>query len=35
MPPQVSFDRPYLMVVTDRATGGPVFMARVADPTAR
>jgi hypothetical protein len=35
MPPQVSFDRPYLMVATDRATGEPLFMARVADPTAR
>jgi serine protease inhibitor len=35
MPFQVSFDRPYLMVVTDRATGEPLFMARVADPTAR
>jgi serpin B len=35
MPSQVSFDRPYLMVVTDRATGEPLFMARVADPTAR
>ena len=35
MPFQVSFDRPYLMVVTDRATGEPLFMARVAYPTAR
>jgi len=35
LPPQVRFDRPYLMVVTDRATGEPLFMARVADPTAR
>jgi serine protease inhibitor len=32
LPPQVRFDRPYLMVVTDRATGEPLFMARVADP---
>ena len=31
--PAVAFDRPYLMVVTDRATGEPLFMARVADPT--
>jgi serpin B len=30
--PMVTFDRPYLMVVTDRATGEPLFMARVADP---
>jgi serpin B len=30
-PPKVTFDRPYLMVVTDRATGEPLFMARVAD----
>ena len=35
LPPQVRFDRPYLMVVTDRATGEPLFMARVADPAAR
>ena len=35
MPPQVLFNRPYLMVVTDRATGEPPFMARVADPAAR
>ena len=32
-PPKVTFDRPYLMVVTDRATGEPLFMARVADPS--
>ena len=31
----VTFDRPYLMVVTDRATGEPLFMARVADPSAQ
>jgi serpin B len=31
--PPVTFDRPYLMVVTDRTTGEPLFMARVADPT--
>jgi serpin B len=33
MPPLVTFDRPYLMVVTDRATGEPLFMAWVADPS--
>jgi serine protease inhibitor len=27
------FNRPYLMVVTDRMTGEPLFMARVSDPT--
>jgi len=32
-PPPIMFDRPYLMVVTDRTTGEPLFMARVADPT--
>ena len=32
-PPPVTFDRPYLMVVTDRTTREPLFMARVADPT--
>jgi len=32
-PPPVRFDRPYLMVVTDRTTGEPLFMARVTDPT--
>jgi len=32
-PPPVAFDRPYLMVVTDRTTGEPLFMARVTDPT--
>jgi hypothetical protein len=26
------FNRPYLMVVTDVATGEPLIMARVADP---
>jgi serpin B len=35
LPPQVRFDRPYLMVVTARATGEPLFMARVADPATR
>jgi serine protease inhibitor len=32
MPPQVLFNRPYLLVVTDRATGEPLFMARVTNP---
>jgi len=32
--PPVAFDRPYLMLVTDGTTGEPLFMARVADPTA-
>jgi serine protease inhibitor len=32
LPPQVLFDRPYVMLVTDRATGEPLFMARVANP---
>jgi serine protease inhibitor len=31
----VLFNRPYLMVVTDRATGEPLFMARVTDPATR
>ena len=35
LPPKVTFDRPYLMVVTDRATGEPLFMARVANPATR
>ena len=35
MPPQVLFNRPYLMVVTDRATGEPLFMSRVANPATR
>jgi serine protease inhibitor len=30
--PPIAFDRPYLMVVTDTATGEPLFMARVTDP---
>jgi hypothetical protein len=29
------FDRPYLMLVTDSATGEPLFMARVADAAAQ
>jgi serine protease inhibitor len=31
-PPPVTFDRPYLILVTDAATGEPLFMARVTDP---
>jgi serine protease inhibitor len=34
-PPPVTFDRPYLLVVTDAATGEPLIMARVADPLAQ
>lgn len=30
----IRFDRPYLMLVTDTATGEPLFLAKVADPTA-
>jgi serpin B len=33
-PPQVVFDRPYLMLVTASATGEPLFMAKVANPAA-
>jgi serine protease inhibitor len=33
-PHQVVFDRPYLMLVTDTATGEPLFLAEVADPAA-
>jgi serine protease inhibitor len=33
-PRTVVFNRPYLMLVTDTATGEPLFMAKVADPTA-
>jgi serine protease inhibitor len=35
MPPQVLFDRPYLLLVTDGATGDSLFMARVANPATR
>jgi serine protease inhibitor len=34
LPPQVRFDRPYLLMVTAPATGEPLFMARVTDPAA-
>jgi serpin B len=30
---QVTFDRPYLLLVTATSTGEPLFLARVADPT--
>jgi hypothetical protein len=33
-PAQIVFDRPYLLLVTDAATGEPLFLARVADPAA-
>jgi serpin B len=32
--PAVVFDRPYLLLVTDQATGEPLFLARVANPAA-
>jgi serine protease inhibitor len=35
LPPPVVFNRPYLLVVTDRGTGEALFMARVADPARR
>ena len=31
---QIVFDRPYLLLVTDTATGEPLFLARVANPAA-
>jgi serpin B len=31
---EIVFDRPYLMLVTDTATGEPLFLARVANPAA-
>jgi serine protease inhibitor len=31
-PPRVVFDRPYLMLVTAKASGEPLFLARVANP---
>ena len=33
-PPQITFDRPYLLLVTATATGEPLFLARVANPAA-
>jgi serine protease inhibitor len=35
MLPQIKFDRPYLLLVTDSATGEPLFLARVANPAAK
>jgi serpin B len=32
---QVTFDRPYLLLVTATSTGEPLFLARVTDPSAR
>ncbi len=32
--PPLVFDRPYLLLVTDTETGEPLFLARVADPSA-
>ena len=32
--PPLVFDRPYLLLVTDIRTGEPLFLARVADPSA-
>jgi serpin B len=32
--PQIDFDRPYLMLVTDTSTGEPLFFARVVNPSA-
>ena len=34
LPPQITFDRPYLLMVTAPATGEPLFMARVTNPAA-
>jgi serpin B len=34
LPPQVRFDRPYLLLVTAPATGEPLFMARITNPAA-
>jgi serpin B len=30
----ITFDRPYLLLVTDTSTGEPLFLARVADAAA-
>jgi len=32
--PVITFDRPYLLMVTDTSTGEPLFLARVANPAA-
>jgi serpin B len=34
IPHEITFDRPYLLMVTAPATGEPLFMARVTNPTA-
>jgi serpin B len=34
LPPEIRFDRPYLLLVTAPATGEPLFMARITNPTA-
>jgi serpin B len=30
----VTVDRPFLFVITDTATGAPLFLGRISDPTA-
>jgi serpin B len=30
--PEIAFDRPYLMIILDKSTGEPLFLARVANP---
>jgi serpin B len=34
LPPQIRFDRPYLLLVTAPATGEPLFLARITNPAA-
>ena len=34
MPPQMTFDRPFIFVIRERSTGTLLFVGRVADPTA-
>jgi serine protease inhibitor len=34
-PISVTFDRPYLMLITAKASGEPLFLARVDNPTTR
>jgi serine protease inhibitor len=31
---QVTANRPYLLLIRDTATGTPLFLARISDPTA-